>query len=207
MVQFTLPGLDNVDLTRKVLLTVLVTLSATDPQWYCTLCAVSRGFRKTIDSMLQDPKVLEQLTFLDCRQQKYLTRFQPALSRLTTITIVLDQGQSGLAYLPHLSSLQHLHIRGASPETLSTYLNSLKGQLDHVTTDCAMDIDIASTTAWPPKVTLLHFMGGACALFPMLVGAVRGSNIQEVEMGPTKDADAVDLFNKMIWKNPCSKTP
>ena len=140
------------NLTNRVLLYVLVGLSATAPDWYPILASVSKRVKRQVDSMLQDPSVLSSVTLWDnsetCyqsaalrKQQKCLDRF--CLHKVTNITVVVTEGDDfditghNSSYVLYtrsfplgsrFGSLQHLCLRGASNQQLPIYLSHFTRQ-------------------------------------------------------------------------------
>lgn len=212
MVPLSLPQLD-VDLTRRIFLFVIVALSASQPNWYSVLASVSNRTQRLVDDMLQDPGVLEQLTFWDHSETENFST--PQIEHLDSITknglrnvkklrVVAVRGDRKYPLHTYLlgdrfSSLRHLHIEGASSVKLSEYLNHLNGQLDHLTTDSVMNDHMARVTAWPRTVTLVS---PVCTVrrfvFMMVVAHSRG--MDELQMGTASDRQGVELIEsaKMI---------
>lgn len=211
MVPLSLPKLD-VDLTNKIFLFAIVAVSASQPNWYSLLASVSKRTQRLVDDMLQDPRVLEQLTFWDhsetenCSipQIEYLDSItKNGLSKVNKLRVVAVSGDRKHPIHTYLlgdrfSSLRHLHIQGASSVKLSEYLNHLNGQLEHLTTDSVMSEHIARTTAWPRKVTVLS---PVCTVrrFVFMVVVAHSRGMEEFEFQPGSH-EALELIEsaKMI---------
>lgn len=56
-------------LLDRILLSVLVSLSAEEPDWYSTLALVSKGIQKSIDRLLEEPSVVEQVRHTSLKER------------------------------------------------------------------------------------------------------------------------------------------
>lgn len=181
----TFPGLrDNALVSSKIVFFMMVALSANTTHWYSILASVSKRFRREVDTLLEDPSVVEQLTLWDhsqtfppltphrswkqplCRQGCFMdSRMLPALKKVHTISIAATAGTQthDHTYLLHSTTLwgsrfpglKQLTLRGASEAKLAAYLNYFDGQLTHLTTDCVITTEgMRAVKSFPPKVTL-----------------------------------------------------
>lgn len=192
------------DVTRKILCILLVAMSQRHAHWYYSFANASKQTQEIVDSLLQDPDVLEQLTFWDRgttrKERKMLERItERGLKKVKTIKIIATEKWDDYGHkatlLSCLSSLEHLDIRGTSGDELFRYLGYFQEQrLGHLTTDCLVDCRDAHKIRWPMKVTLLD----ASLSFDdiLLVAAtayVRG--MDELELAPVQlfeEAQAYD---------------
>lgn len=206
MAPLSLPKLD-VNLTNKIFLFVIVALSADEPNWYSFLASVSKKTQKAVDEMLQDPRVLEEVTFWDhsetenfsSPQINYLDSItENGLSKVKKLRVIAERGDRCHPLHTYLlgdrfSSLRHLHIEGASSVKLSEYLNHFEGRLEHLTTDSVICEHSARTTLWPRKVTILSAI---CTVrrFVFMVVVAHSRGMEELEVGPACDSLALQLF-------------
>ena len=207
------------DSTRTILFFMLVARSAQDPHWYSFFACVSKRTQRTIDGMLQDPSVLEHLTFWETANNRtecamFARIAAQGLSRVKTIRLIANPSSHHRkdAFLPYLKSLQHLHISGASQTKLFEYLTILKNRLLHLTTDCiATDCiveqpaasqvawqPVASQVAWPKKVTLMlptHDVE-ILKVLSMAVTAYMGG-MKDFEIGPSSHPACVEIIKNL----------
>lgn len=183
---FTFQGL-NYELSSRILLCLLVSFSASTPKWYPIVTRINRRVKREVDCMLQDPSVLQSLTWWDIsetcypsaalkEQQRWLDRFtERGFSKLQEITIIAKAGDdiditghdSNYILLSgaRFPSLQHLRLQGASKQQLETYLHAFQredstSQLSHITI-----IDYRFDTYFGPA----PYFGPPHAVWPMKV--------------------------------------
>lgn len=94
------------DILEKILL--LVVLSGDPQEWFCTLARISKRVKFHVESLLQDPTLLERITFCECGNTLLLDRLQTGLSKIHTLTIAARKTQPKLdlqqARFPQLAS-------------------------------------------------------------------------------------------------------
>lgn len=175
---------------QKIFLFLLVSMSARHAHWYYTFWATSGKTRRIVNGLLEDPDVLQLLTFWESAPMSTTLQQTAAkgLEKMETIKIIVTDSICGgkVHLLPHLKSLVHLDIRGPSGEKLHLFLSILKQHtnITHLTTDCWMDERTAARTEWPRKVTLLHTVPSVEDLRVVAVIAhIKGLN--ELEIGPS----------------------
>lgn len=195
-------------ITRKIFLLLLVAMSTRHAHWYHTFWETSRDTRRIVNGLLEEPDVLKLLTFWDSalvRETAANTMFEQkaakGLEKLETIKIIVTDSISGgkVHLLSHLTSLQHLDIRGPSAQRLLAYLRILKKHthITHLTTDCWMDVKTAAETDWPSRVTLLHTAPSVEHLVRVAVKAYIGG-MDELEIGPSSSEASRQLFEAAV---------
>lgn len=196
-------------ITRKIFLLLLVAMSTRHAHWYHTFWETSRDTRRIVNGLLEKPDVLKLLTFWDSalisRETAANTMFEQkaakGLEKLKTIKIIVTDSISGgkVHLLSHLTSLQHLDIRGPTAQRLSTYLRILKKHthITHLTTDCWMDVNTAARTDWPSRVTLVHTAPSVEHLVTVAVEAYIGG-MDELEIGPSSSEASRQLFEAAV---------
>lgn len=193
------------DITRKILFILLVASSSKHAHWYYSFANVSNRTQATIDSLLQEPGVLEHLTFWDkavsqkeCEMLDRIT--ERGLKNVRTIKIVATDSCDLHGHKPillwRLRSLQHLDIRGTSSYGLPGYLRYFQRpeqQLTHLTTDCWFLLSFVFTFLWPRKVTIVHVPSVHDVVVAAAAGYIRG--MDELEIASVQLFEAVQAFD------------
>lgn len=190
----------NDEILRRILLFYMVAESARSPHWYTALALACTKVWRTIDDMLQDPEVLEQITFWDRSkteaQEIFLNRITERGLRMVKRITIRSAGGDGAPYLSNsrFSRLQHLTLEGASSDQLNAYLRALGKQLTHLTTDCVMGVPTAlDINCWPKSVTLVNPVSSECILICLVVVAWT-KGLQRLQMCPATDQLTSHLF-------------